>query len=218
MRLRELCGMTAEAFSRLTGIGYAQLVAVEQGRRELSDIDALIISAATGVDPSFNREKTNPAIKGLSGQKYELGTFDFWRSNNLPQIRELLEEGTTKGQTESLEFAVAANAKELISAARVRGQELAVFHFLQNALAQTAERFGIGDALAKWVDVNFTFKPLTKSGGTSVEIDIKTHKLPGLGRRPDDRPEAKIPSMFDRESIRVGVDLLRQWFKPSWSK
>jgi transcriptional regulator with XRE-family HTH domain len=184
-RLRELCGMTAERFSRLTGIGYAQLVAVEQGRRELSDIDAQIISAATGADPSFNLDKTSRKINQLNGAEYDSESLDVWREHTIPQLRSLLASARKKNHADQMEVSVGNNARELIAAARSRGQELAVFYYLQDVLDEAAVRFGLEDAMTAWSDVTFQFTPVVKDGVHRVEVDIetKTEKLPGLGRQ-----------------------------------
>jgi transcriptional regulator with XRE-family HTH domain len=186
-RLRELCGMTAERFSRLTGIGYAQLVAVEQGRRELSEIDARIISAATGADPSFNRDKASRKIKALDGQDYDSSSLDRWRDYALPGVRALLESARKNHERDQMEVSVSNNARELIAAARSRGQELAVFHYLQHALGEAAARFGLEDAMTQWCEVIYDFRPLVERGQhkAQVAIETKTRKMPGLGRQKE---------------------------------
>ena len=148
-RLRELCGMTAERFSRFTGIGYAQLVAVEQGRRELSEVDALIISASTGVDPSFNRRQGQPQNQKLDGDEYNSSSFDWWRESALPQIWAMLDSAREKHDRDPMEISVSNNAKEVIAAARSRGQELAVFHYLQHAIREDLERFELENAMTE---------------------------------------------------------------------
>lgn len=150
MRLRSLCGMTAEQFSRKTGIGYAQLVAVEQGRRELSPGDALQISAATGVDPSFNEEKSSPKIMALWGVPYGEQSNRQWQERELPALREQMARLRAEGARDVFAEVVADNAQELLAAARVRGQELAVAHALSGALTDIANRFDLGPSLARW--------------------------------------------------------------------
>jgi transcriptional regulator with XRE-family HTH domain len=186
-RLRELCGMTAERFSRLTGIGYAQLVSVEQGRRELSEIDALMIFAATGADASFNLDKTNLKIKAINGEDYDSTMLSRWRENTLPALRDLLASARKEGDRDQMEACVANNARELIVAARSRGQELAVFHYLQHVIAQTAARFGLDDAMTEWRETVFRFSPPARGGknATRVAIETKTRKMPGLGRQKE---------------------------------
>lgn len=185
MRLRSLCGLTAEQFSRVTGIGYAQLVAVEQGRRELSQMDAMLISAATGVDPSFNTDKTNNQLKTLFGMEYHEGSFDLWKNQDFPLYRRQAEELMSSGQDPFAE-SLAHNICELLAAARVRGQEMAIQHFLAQVLWDAGKRFGITDAVRTWKEVVTEFKTpkKLKRGLTKcvVSMKLQTRHLPGVGR------------------------------------
>jgi transcriptional regulator with XRE-family HTH domain len=186
-RLRELCGMTAERFSRLTGIGYAQLVAVEQGRRDLSEIDALIISAATGADPSFNKDKTSRKIKDVDGDDYDFDSFDYWKEERLPDLRGILGSARKKHGLDPMEVCVSNNAKEVMAAARSRGQELPVFHYLQHAIREAAERFDLENAMTSWDEISIKFSPEVVDGQEflNTKVQGKTEKLPGIGREKD---------------------------------
>ena len=146
-RLRSLCDKTSEGFSRLTGIGYAQLVAVEQGRRELSQSDAELISAATGVDPAFNLNKNLTKILSVSGDPYTSETFTQWTQKELPLIRGQLARLRENGQ-DVLEEVLSHNVLEILVAARVQGKDLAVARQVGSALNAILDRFNLRQSIA----------------------------------------------------------------------
>jgi len=146
-RLRSLCDKTAEEFSRITGIGYAQLVAVEQGRRELSQSDAELISAATGVDPAFNLNKNLTKILSVSGDPYTAESFTQWTQKELPLIREQLARLRENGQ-DVLEEVLSHNVLEILAAARVQGKDLAVARQVGSALNAILDRFNLRQSIA----------------------------------------------------------------------
>lgn len=173
MRLRALCGLTAERFSRLTGIGYAQLVAVEQGRRELSEADALQVSAATGVDPSFNAYKSSSQIKSLWGFPYSEKSLDQWTGADVPALRAQLARLREHAGGDVFEQVATSNAAEILKAAAVQGRELAVAQALCLALNEVCERFDLGPNIAEWKRFEIKFndpRPAT---------DLEKKRIPG---------------------------------------
>lgn len=150
MRLRSLCGLTAESFSRATGIGYAQLVAVEQGRRELSPGDALQVSAATGVDPSFNDDKSKRDIMAIWGLPYDEQSLSLWTNQELPDMRKSFRALRNDGELDPFEEVATSNALEMLAAARVQGKDIAVSNAIKVAFDEICERFGLRVSLAKW--------------------------------------------------------------------
>jgi transcriptional regulator with XRE-family HTH domain len=189
-RLRSLCGLTAEQFSRLTGIGYSLLVSVEQGRRSLSSRDALLISAATGVDPAFNIHRTKPAdLRTLSGHPYNENSFRLWQEQDLPALRQILSK---TGQDVFSEVA-SSNAREIIQSARARGNDLAVAHALTVALNEVCAQFGLWPSVSFWKEFEIVYesRELTAkerkscpgaATETKISLRLKTRRLEGIGR------------------------------------
>lgn len=171
-RLRFLCGMTAENFSKLTGIGYGQLVAVEQGRRNLSAADAMQISANTGVDPAFNANKSALGIKSLWGGPYNESSLKYWQEHFIPTLRGGMARLQEGGQKDTFSEVICDNAAEILAASQVKGQELAVALALLQSLKDICERFGLGHSLVEWKDFRITFddpRPPTAKGRQAVK-------------------------------------------------
>lgn len=193
-RLRSLCGMTAENFSRLTGIGYGQLVAVEQGRRNLSTADALQISANTGVDPAFNADKNVLGIKAIWGDPYNESSLAYWQKNVIPVLREGMMKLQSSGQRDVFTEVICDNAAEVLAAAQVQGKEIAVVTALQQSILEVCERFGLGHSLAEWKTFSIKFddarRPTAKErqaleGATyaqTIHLQVKAISGQGVGR------------------------------------
>ncbi len=214
-KLRFLCQKTAEEFSRLTGVGYAQLVAVEQGRRELSRADAMLISAATGVDPAFNDDRGKSDLRRLDGTAYTETSLELWQKQDLPQLRDQTARLRSVVGLDSFEEVLIGNLREIMAAARVQGRDLAVAHLLQIELFELANRFGLGPSLLEWKEFKVTYsdpKPLTAKekretpeavSKHTVTCSIHTAECEGLGRR--EKPDWQKLKKFFSEDPAAGA-------------
>lgn len=155
--LIDATGLTVDGFAKITGIGYSFLRAVKERRRKLSAVDAQLIAATTGCDPSFNESPDSPDIRGFYGQPYTHDTFQNWRNADLPALRATAASARQQGKPDAFEEVLCHNVKAILEAARARSCDLSAAWVLAGQLAETVEKFSLRPALASWKKFSVKF-------------------------------------------------------------